>query len=75
VTANGGPGTLTYDWALPDGRTTDASSVQVTGGQERVLLDLSFQLTGPPSVTGRPVLELRAPETVHREGPPVALRC
>jgi hypothetical protein len=70
-----GAGELTFAWELPDGRTTAAQSVPVDAAQQRVELSLSFELTGPPSVNGAPVLLVTAPADERFAGPVVDFRC
>jgi hypothetical protein len=73
VSTNGGPGTLSFVWELPDGRRTE-DSVDVAAGQRRAQLSLTFQVAGAP-LTGEPVLVVTAPEESRTEGPTVHFQC
>jgi serine/threonine-protein kinase len=74
ITTNGGPGTLTFAWELPDGRHTSPDTVDVAAGQREARLSLSFDLTGPP-VAGAPVLVVSSPEESRTDGPAVRFQC
>jgi hypothetical protein len=75
VATNGAPGTIAYQWLLPDGRRSAEGRVTLRGGGRSSTVDLSVAYSGTTAAQGVAALHVLSPAGVYSEPVRVAYVC
>jgi hypothetical protein len=75
VTTNGAPGTITYQWLLPDGRASAEGRVTLRRGGRSAAVDLPVAYSGGAPAQGVAALHVLSPAGVYSRPVRVAYAC
>jgi len=67
VTTNGSPGTIAYEWLLPDGRASAQGRVTLRQGERSATVNLPVAYSGRTPALGVAALHVVSPAGVYSE--------
>jgi len=75
VTTNGAPGTVTYEWLRPDGRSAAAGRLTLRRGERTATVDLPLAYSGAAPAQGVAALHVLSPASVYSQPFRISYAC